>query len=182
MVTKQSRILTLALVVPLLVNACTASHLTVDISPAQSISDWPGLQRLYRSGDIYFGGQPTREALEAAPLRGIKMVVNIRSDKEVAALGYDEPTLVRQLGMKYVAIPVTPSTFATHQADRLKETLIQTSGPVLIHCASSNRVGAVWALYLNHHRNVPVEEAIALGRKAGMRSETLVELVRKYAK
>lgn len=182
MVTKRSRFFALACAVPLLVNACSAPQRTVDISPAQSISDWSGLQRLSRSGDIYFGGQPTREALEAAPQRGVKMVVNMRSDKEVKALGYDEPALVRRLGIQYVALPVTPSTFSSDQADRLKEVLAQSSGPVLIHCASSNRVGAVWALYLNRHRDVPVDEAITLGRKAGMRSETLVELVRKNAK
>ena len=182
MVTKQSRFLALAFAMPLLVNACTAPHLTVDISSAQSISDWSGLQKLSHSGDIYFGGQPTREAIEAAPQRGIKTIINMRSDKEVEALGYDEPALVQQLGMKYVAIPVTPSTFSIDQADRLKEVLTKISGPVLIHCASSNRVGAVWALYLNHHRDVQIDEAIALGRKAGMRSDMLVELVRKNAK
>jgi uncharacterized protein (TIGR01244 family) len=182
MVTKQNRFLALAMALPFLVNACTTPQLRVDVSPAQSISDWPGLPKLSRSGDIYFGGQPTREAVEAAPQRGVKTVINLRSDKEVGALGYDEPALVRQLGMKYVAIPVTPSTFGIDQADRLKEVLTQISGPVLIHCASSNRVGAVWALYLNRHRGVPLDEAIELGRKAGMSSDMLVELIRKNAK
>ncbi len=99
----------------------------------------------------------------------------------MATLDFDEAALVRELGMEYVAIPVTPATFGPSDADDLKEVLSRTTGPVLLHCGSSNRVGAVWAMYLHRHRGVGLDEAIELGRKAGMRSEVLVETIRRFA-
>ncbi|MCP4250954.1 MAG: hypothetical protein GY778_28285 [bacterium] len=148
---------------------------------AEPVSDWDGIERLSRDGGVYFGGQPTAEALRAAPERGVRVVVNLRSEPEMSALGFDEAGLVRELGMEYVAIPVTPSTFGPEDADRLKDVLSRTSGPVLIHCGSSNRVGAVWALYLNRHRGHDVDDAIELGRRAGLRSEPLVETIKASA-
>ena len=41
--------------------------------------------------------------------------------------------------------------------------------------------GAVWALYLHRHRGVALEEAIELGRKAGLRSKGLVKTIRQSA-
>lgn len=158
--------------------ACTRSLQRAPVESAGVVTDWVGLERLFRDGDIFFGGQPTAEALAAAPQRGIKVVVNMRSAQEVRALDFDEAALVRELGMEYVALPVTPATFGPDDADRLSEVLGKTSGPVLLHCGSSNRVGAVWALYLHRHRGLAVEEAIELGRKAGLRSEALVETIR----
>ena len=162
-------------------SGCMKSLHQAPMGTAEPVTNWAGLERLFRDGGIFFGGQPTAEALEAAPARGIKVVVNMRSEPEVQALGFDEAALVRELGMEYVAIPVTPATFGPDDADRLSEVLSKTDGPVLLHCGSSNRVGAVWALYLHRHRGLAVEEAIGLGRKAGLRSEGLVETTREFA-
>ncbi|MFQ5490054.1 MAG: beta-lactamase hydrolase domain-containing protein [Phycisphaerae bacterium] len=162
-------------------SGCARSLHKAPVALAQPVTDWAGLERLFQDGDIFFGGQPTAEALEAAPQRGIKVVVNMRSAPEIKALDFDEPALVRRLGMEYVAIPVTPSTFGPDDADRLKDVLRKTAGPVLLHCGSSNRVGAVWALYLYRHRGIALDDAIKLGRKAGLRSERLVETIRQSA-
>ncbi|PPU82009.1 hypothetical protein XpopCFBP1817_20380 [Xanthomonas populi] len=43
-------------------------------------------------------------------------------------------------------------------------------GDVLIHCASSNRVGALIALEKGRANGAPRDEAIAIGRAAGMTS------------
>ncbi len=159
---------------------CARSLHQASFASAKPIADC-GVRNLSHDGDVYFGGQPTAEALHDAQKKGVKVVVNLRSTREVKALDFDEAALVKQLGMEYVAIPITPSTFGPGQADDLKAVLRKTPGPILIHCASSNRVGALWALYLNRHRGVAVDKAIALGRKAGMRSEILVDKIRKFA-
>ena len=161
--------------------ACSRSLNTASIAPAQRVTDWSGIAKLFRDGEVYFGGQPTAEAFEAAPGRGIKVVINLRSEPEVAALDFDEAALVRRLGMRYVAIPVTPNTFGPAHADRLEEVLSDTLGGVLIHCGSSNRVGGVWALYLNRHRGFALDDAIDHGRSAGLRSDKLVEIIRASA-
>ena len=54
------------------------------------------------------------------------------------------------------------------------------NGPVLVHCATANRVGALWAL-LQIQKGKTVEEAEAEGRTVGLKSPALVEAVRKLA-
>ena len=41
---------------------------------------------------------------------------------------------------------------------------------VYLHCASSNRVGASWALYQAQRKGVPAEDAIEMGKAAGLTS------------
>jgi len=181
MVTQRTKQLVVVMLVGTLLPGCSASLHRAEIGLASPVTNWEGLTKLFRSGKVYFGGQPTPDGLRTARERGIKVVVNLRSAGEVAALEFDEPALVAQLGMRYVSIPVTSATFGPSHADRLKTVLSETPGPVLIHCASSNRVGAVWALYLYRHRDVPLADAIEHGRSAGLSSETLINAVKRAA-
>ncbi|MFG0320644.1 MAG: hypothetical protein ACF8XB_25450, partial [Planctomycetota bacterium JB042] len=50
-------------------------------------------------------------------------------------------------------------------------------GDVLVHCGSSNRVGALWAAYQGIHGGASPEEAIAQGKAAGMKSDGLAQAV-----
>ncbi len=43
-----------------------------------------------------------------------------------------------------------------------------TEGEVLVHCGSSNRVGALLALRAFYHEGATVEEAMDIGAVAGM--------------
>jgi len=52
------------------------------------------------------------------------------------------------------------------------------SGPVLLHCSTSNRVGGVLAV-LEAKAGKPVDDAIAAGRKAGLKSDVMVEAVKR---
>ena len=46
-------------------------------------------------------------------------------------------------------IPVTPKSFSADVVDRFAKALDEASGGgVLVHCASSNRAGGIWAAYL----------------------------------
>src|SRR6185503_16325964 len=56
--------------------------------------------------DMFIGGQPTEKALRDMKARGVTTVVNLRSPEEMARIGFDEAALVKQLGMKYVYIPM----------------------------------------------------------------------------
>lgn len=52
-------------------------------------------------------------------------------------------------------------------AARLQRLIDEAPGPVLVHCASGNRVGALLTL-MSVENGVPVEDALELGRQAGM--------------
>lgn len=181
MVTPSRFCLMLAAITAFALPGCTRSLHKASFAPAMAVADWDGVKNLSQDGGVFFGGQPTADAFRTAQKRGIKVVVNLRSDQETMALEFDEPALVRALGMEYVAIPITPDTFSTADADRLKDELLKTAGPVLIHCGSSNRVGALWAMYLRRHRGVAVDDALELGRQAGLRSESLIKTISQAA-
>ena len=56
--------------------------------------------------DMFIGGQPTERALRELRAKGVTTVVNLRMPEEMARVGFDEAALVKELGMKYVHIPM----------------------------------------------------------------------------
>jgi len=63
---------------------------------------------------------------------------------------------------------------------RAVEAVLQAedSGPVLLHCASSNRVGGVWTA-IRVREGAAWAEAEAEGKEAGLRSPNVLEAVRR---
>ena len=164
-------------------SGCAGSLHEASVGHAKPVTDWEGFdQTILRDGPFYFGGQPSEAAIRQAPSRGVTAVVNLRPADEMASkVGFDERRLVTEQGMDYVSIPIAGPTFTRGDADRLKEALEKTDGSVLIHCGSSNRVGALWSLYLHEHRGVELEEAISRGRRAGMTNPKMEQRAREMS-
>jgi uncharacterized protein (TIGR01244 family) len=96
---------------------------------------------------------------------GFKSILDLRT----AAEGTDqEAAEAATLGLAYHNIPIGSAPPTAEQLDRFAQ-LVEAgdSYPLLIHCASGNRVGAVWAVY-RMARGVPLEEALLEGRTIGM--------------
>jgi uncharacterized protein (TIGR01244 family) len=120
-------------------------------------------------------GQPTPAALQGLKEMGFRTVVNLRSEKEGPA---DEKAAVEAQGLRYVSIPVLPDTFSLADVLALEKVLDDpTASPVLVHCASSNRVGAAWAV-IQARKGKSLEEAVAAGHEAGMHSSQMEAAVR----
>lgn len=129
---------------------------------------------------VYFSGQPGEEALKQFAGFGVKTVINLRSDKEMASLGFDEKAVVEEAGMTYVHTPVGLELPDASALQKIMSALNSTSdAPVLIHCYNSNRVGTIWSLYAGQQDNLTTEEAIAEGKDAGMRSSVFEKAVRE---
>ncbi len=129
--------------------------------------------------DLAGAGQPSREALEALAERGFRTVVNLRRGDEDAIK--DERAIVEAQGLRYVHVPVSAASLSRSDVEAVAKVLGDpASGPVLLHCAAATRVGAVWAL-VEAARGVPLEEAIAEGKRAGLRGDTMIEAVRRVA-
>ena len=127
----------------------------------------PGL-RQPRPG-LYTGGQPAADAWAALSAAGVGTVINLRPEAELA--GRDEAAEVRAAGMAYHQIPVAGAEGITAEnADRLWSLLQAAKGPVVVHCASGNRVGGLLSVALVRHGGLEPEAALALGREAGMAS------------
>lgn len=131
--------------------------------------------RLIRPG-LAVAGQPTPEALTKLGAMGFRTVVNLRSEKEGPA---DERAVVEAQGLRYVSIPMMPDTFSLAEVEAVEKILDDPSAaPVLLHCASSNRVGGTWAV-IQARKGRSLEEAEAAGRAAGMHSPQMEAAVRR---
>lgn len=115
-------------------------------------------------------GQPSQERVKALAEAKVP-IISLRTPGEDP---FDEATLVERLGGAFSRHPTTGAEF-TQPAYRAAlfdefDRLAKGGGPVYVHCASSNRVGAAWALYLAERKGLGIEEALQKGREAGMRS------------
>jgi uncharacterized protein (TIGR01244 family) len=120
-------------------------------------------------------GQPSPEALARLKEMGFRTVVNLRTEQEGAS---QERPQVEAQGLRYVSVPVTPASLSLADVEAVEKALaVAADRPVLLHCASSNRVGAVWAL-IQARRGKSREQAEAAGVEAGMRPGML-DVVRR---
>ena len=119
--------------------------------------------------DLFCGGQPSAAEFAALAQAGVRTVINLRPSGEFD--GFDEPGAVAALGMRYVQIPISGSVDLTRA--KIAElcaalSAARADGPVLVYCRSGNRVGAALALVEAWMHQCCPEEALALGRRAGM--------------
>jgi uncharacterized protein (TIGR01244 family) len=115
---------------------------------------------------ITSGGQPSAEQLAAAAKAGVKVVIDLRTSKEDR--GMDEKAVVEKLGMTYINLPVEGAAGVTYEnASALDKLLGKTDQPVLLHCASGNRVGALLALRAKLEGS-DNDAALALGVAGGV--------------
>lgn len=112
-------------------------------------------------------GQPDAAALKVFAENGYVAVIDLRTQGEDR--GLDEPAVVTDLGMEYVSLPIGRGDITIEKARELDALLDAYDRPVLLHCASSNRVGALIALSL-YDETGDVELAMEMGRAAGMKS------------
>ena len=121
-------------------------------------------------------GQPTLAALRGLRQLGFKTVVNLRAPGEI---GEDEGAIAREAGLGYVSVPIFSGAFSSADADAVARVLDdESAAPVLLHCASSNRVGGVMAV-LEARRGASTEDALAFGTRAGLRSDSMIEAAKR---
>ena len=140
-----------------------------------------GIPNYYRlRDDIATAGQPTDEALEDVKKAGFKAVLNLRTEQEGSL---EEKPKVEALGMEYYNIPIGRDGFSPAILEQFKEILANDDNrPLLIHCASSNRVGALWYIHQVLENGEDEAAALAEGKKAGLTSESLEGRAKAYIK
>ena len=126
---------------------------------------------------ITSSGQPDETSLKVFADSGYAVVIDMRGPDENRGMD-DFVAAVEATGMDYVAFPVVGTgAISFDTAEKLDELLQGIDGPVLMHCGSGNRVGAVLALRESLN-GVDDNAAIAYGKDAGMtRLEPLVREV-----
>lgn len=117
---------------------------------------------------VLTGGAPTAEQLELAHARGYKTVISLLPETEAG----DEARLARAAGLRFWSIPIAgPSDLTEANATQLSAAMNELGAqPVIVHCASGNRVGALLALKAYYVDHASKEEAVVLGERAGLAS------------
>ncbi len=120
--------------------------------------------------NVLTGGQPTPEQLEQAQAAGYKTVINLRTINEPGA--WNEASKVAELGMHYINIPVAgKSGLSKENANALMNAIQEhAEHPVMVHCGSGNRIGALFAIDAKFNKKQTTEEAIKTGINSGLTS------------
>lgn len=118
---------------------------------------------------VLSGGQPTAEQIAAAGRSGFRTVINLRTDAE-DGFAWEGPA-VESAGMRYVRVPVDGAEGLTRETvQRVDAALGEAlaAGPVLLHCGSGNRIGAVLALRAAWIEGVAPADALHVGLASGL--------------
>jgi len=119
--------------------------------------------------DIAGAGQPSAAQLAEAARAGVRTVVDLRAAAEPR--GFDEASAVRAAGMEYVLLPVTPASLDDATFTRFLAVVRDPAKrPLLVHCATANRVGGLLLPYFLLDEKMPQDAALQLAQEIGLRS------------
>ena len=118
--------------------------------------------------NCYCGGMVDQAALVAARDAGVRHVVNLRPDAETP--DFNEAEAVAAIGLIYHHLPIAgPDDLNDANVRRFDEVMGEVGDEsALVHCASGNRVGALFALRAGWLKGQAPDAALALGRSHGL--------------
>jgi uncharacterized protein (TIGR01244 family) len=159
---------------------------TIAASPQEAPPEQPpsqeyaGITNFLRvNQQICTGGQPSLADLEKMKAEGVRAIINLRQPGEHNA--EEEAAKAKELGLRYVHIPVNGREPKDEYAEEfLKATDDPANRPAFIHCATANRVGALWMIRRVLRDGWSLEDAETEARKIGLRSSVLVDFAKSY--
>jgi protein tyrosine phosphatase (PTP) superfamily phosphohydrolase (DUF442 family) len=126
------------------------------------------------------GGQPTEQAFAKIAASGFRSVLSLRTSGEGIDLK-KERSLVEETGLRYFNIPVVSSAPRAEQADEFMRLVKEKSNhPMLISCASANRVGAFMMIYRVLEQGWSEQKALDEALKIGLRGDELKKFAQSY--
>lgn len=141
------------------IEAVSASPLKVDLENVVAVGVVQPVD------GITSAGQPDEAAFRVFADSGYAAVIDLRTDGEDR--GLDEEAVVQGLGMDYFSLPIGSDGISFENARALDKLLNAYDKPVLVHCASANRVGALLALRASLY-GADDDTAMELGRQGGL--------------
>jgi uncharacterized protein (TIGR01244 family) len=116
---------------------------------------------------ISSSGQPDEEAFRVFADSGYSAVIDMRGPDEDRGME-DEQATVEAMGLDYIAFPIASRDEINFDTAKELDALLQgIEGPVLLHCGSGNRVGAILALR-HSLKGASDDEALERGRDGGL--------------
>jgi protein tyrosine phosphatase (PTP) superfamily phosphohydrolase (DUF442 family) len=170
-------ILTLSLV-PLVANTQQNDRARLDQIQESLKADVPRV--LCLDPDFATGAQPTDQAYAKAAANGFRSVLSLRAGNEGIDL-FRERAVVEKNNLRYFNIPVISSAPEIEQADEFIRIVKEPANhPMLINCASANRVGAFMMIYRVVELGWTEDKAFEEATKIGLSSEALKKFAQNY--
>jgi len=124
-------------------------------------------------------GATPATAMPALKQLGFASVINFRTAEEDGANIDASRAAATQAGLKYIHIPFrAPNPEVTQEF--LEAIADSANQPAYIHCASANRVGAMWFIKRVKQDGWDTDRAMAEAETIGLRSERLKEFAVDY--
>ncbi len=113
-------------------------------------------------------GKLKGDGVAEAKALGFRLIIDLRRPSEDGVA--EEKAEAAALGVAYENIPLAADASAWDQVAAVEAALSDPANyPVLLHCGSANRAGAVWALYRSR-QGVDAVTAVEEGRAIGLTS------------
>jgi len=139
-----------------------------------------GKLKAHKFGDIYFAAQPGAEDFAEFKELGVTTVIDLRDEGENR--GLDEAAVLSDLKIEYHNPGFKSAPTLTDPIFRRVRDLManKDNQPLLVHCASANRVGAVWLAHRVLDHGVPYDKALEEAKAIGMKPEAYEARVKEY--
>ena len=136
---------------------------------------YPGVQNFSRvDATIACGGATTPAAIHALKADGFTSIVNLRAADEPGANVDGEAAAAQKAGVRYFHLPFKAAAADTAIVDRFLAVVAAPSNqPVFIHCATANRVAALWLIKRVRLDGWTVDKALTEAEVIGLTSEPL---------
>ena len=118
---------------------------------------------------LHTSGQPQAATFNALRQAGIRAVIDLRPPSERPE--FDERSVAQAAGLTYESLPVEGRGGLTRENVVAFDALLKKHAQeqTLAHCSSGNRVGALMALRAAWLDGKSMQEALAIGERAGLK-------------
>lgn len=132
---------------------------------------------------IACGGATKPEAVPELKKMGYVSIVNMRLATEAGANVEAEEAAAKAAGIRYYHIPFNGSSPDPAVADQFLKTIaVPENNPAYIHCASGNRVSAMWMIKRMVVDHWDADKAYAEANALGLTSPALKQFALDYAR
>lgn len=134
---------------------------------------------LHRSNQIYLAGQPVQQDFELVQKAGVKTILNLRPLSEQR---WDEGAYLKMLELNYINVPFrAPDTLTPEVFDQCRKILNDNSKhPLVVHCASANRVGAIWLTHRVLDDGISFDDALKEATQVGLKTRGYIKQAKAY--
>lgn len=158
----------------------TVLGMHVSNAGAQQKSEPAGVSNYTRvDATVACAGATPVQALPELKKNGFASVINFRLAEEQGANIDESKAMASKIGLKYIHLPLRTPTPEIADAF-LKAVADPANQPVYIHCASANRVGAMWFIKRVKLDGWDTDRAMKEAEIIGLRSESLKTFALDY--